>query len=111
MKIAGVEYPPVKPKGRKGVQAVNYIFTKMQGAGVGSAADVLTMFDDPLFWKHLPVLTGVPENVLESEIEYDALLAGVFEIVKNVASGFESPEVVAALKNSDVTPQGEAQAA
>lgn len=104
-KVQDQEFEILEARGRNGRRAVNWLIAKIGGMGGESGeTDIVQLFnvlDDDIFLdKHLAAFVGkeaakhIDENATASE-----MINGVLAIVQEVFSGFETPEMDAALKN------------
>ena len=107
-KIKDLEFEIREARGRNGRKAVNWLITEVGGLARGDAdeANIEALFvlldDDAFFDHHLQAFVGkdaakyIDENATSGE-----MINGILQIIEMVFEGFETPEVDAALKNSE----------
>lgn len=111
-KVQDHEHEIKEARGRNGRRAVNWLITKVGGLVQEDAesSDISALFavldEDVFFDVHLKSFVGekaakdIDENATVGE-----MINGVLAIVEMVFEGFETPEVDAALKNSEDTQE------
>lgn len=101
----GFETQPLR--GRQGRTTMNYLLKRISSASTDALFDLIV---DPTFLNnHLPVIVGDKEDAkyIDENADTAELLNMINILAEEVGRGFDSEEVGAALKNSEVPPEEE----
>lgn len=110
-KVKDQEFPILEARGRNGRRAVNWLIAQVGSLSGTEGADVAQLFSlldqDEFLDKHLKAFVGEEAaKFIDENATSDEMLNGIVRVIEQVFSGFQAPEVDAALKNSADAQEG-----